>query len=113
MTVLDGLRAALPDVAHHDGTDPAAAAELARGSDLAVVVVGYTAEHEGEYIGDAGIDLRHLFPEADDPELAAAFRDEPRGRVPTVRPDHVADRPDGLGFSRGGDRSGSGRPTRR
>ncbi|MBU6200879.1 MAG: glycoside hydrolase family 3 C-terminal domain-containing protein, partial [Acidobacteria bacterium] len=78
------------------------AIEAARGSDVAIVVVGYTADDEGEFIGDPGIDLRHLFPERDDDGLAERFRAEQR--IATVRPEHVRSR-HGLGFSVGGDRS--------
>src|ERR1700694_5606077 len=51
-----GLRAALPevDVNHVAADAPTLAAEAARAADVAVVVVGYTAEDEGEYIGSAG-----------------------------------------------------------
>lgn len=103
MTVLDGIRAAAPaaDIVHTDGSDLGAATSVARSADAAIVVVGYTADDEGEFIGDPGIDLQHLFPPGDDEELAASFRTEPR--LPTVRPDHVRGRA-GLGFSVGGDR---------
>jgi hypothetical protein len=67
-----------------------------------IVVVGYTAVDEGEFIGDPGIDLKHLLPPADDPELAERFRNTHHQRA--IRPDHVGDRP-GLGFTVGGDRA--------
>lgn len=53
VTALEGIRAALPDAALHavGDDDPAAAAAAAAGSDVAIVVVGYTAADEGEYIG--------------------------------------------------------------
>ena len=56
VTPLAGLRAALPevDVNHVAADAPTLAAEAARAADVAVVVVGYTAEDEGEYIGSAG-----------------------------------------------------------
>lgn len=52
ITPLQGLRAALGEdaVLHDDGADPARAAETARRADVALVVVGYTHEDEGEYI---------------------------------------------------------------
>jgi beta-glucosidase len=104
VTILDGIRAAAPgaDVVHHDGSDLDAATTAAGGADFAIVVVGYTADDEGEFIGDPGIDLQHLFPPGDDEALAASFRAQPR--LPTVRPDHVRGRA-GLGFSVGGDRA--------
>lgn len=76
VTPLFGLRAAFPDaeVVHDGAPDPASAAELAAGCDVAVVVVGYTRSDEGEFIGTAGTaHLNDLFPGPDDPELAAAF----------------------------------------
>ena len=105
VTVLDGLRAAASNAAvtFDDGTDPAAAAGAACDADVAIVVVGYTAEHEGEYIGDAGIDLSHLFPASDDPALVVAYEAEIAGLPPIVKPPHVPDRKD-FGFARGGDR---------
>jgi beta-glucosidase len=71
VTPLAGLRAALPgvEVSHVDtagggaATDPAVAA-----ADAAVVVVGYTAEDEGEYVGSFDPALAVLYPEADDPQ---------------------------------------------
>ncbi|MBU6202358.1 MAG: glycoside hydrolase family 3 C-terminal domain-containing protein, partial [Acidobacteria bacterium] len=104
VTILAGIAAAAPhaEVVHHDGDALDGAIEAARGSDVAIVVVGYTADDEGEFIGDPGIDLRHLFPERDDDGHAERFRAEPR--IATVRPEHVRSR-HGLGFSVGGDRS--------
>jgi beta-glucosidase-like glycosyl hydrolase len=81
-TPLDGLRAALDraTVVHVADDDPDAAARAAADADIAIVVVGYTAEDEGEYIGsDVFSDqaLLALFPPANGaPEaerLSAAF----------------------------------------
>ena len=104
VTPLDGIQAAFPDAeVHHDsGDDPSPAVALAGSADVAIVIVGYTADDEGEFIGEPGIDLQYLFPTADDPDLVEVFRAEPR--LPTQRPDHLRDR-SGLGFSVGGDRS--------
>jgi beta-glucosidase len=76
VTVLEGLRAALPDVevVYDDGTDRTVAAAVAGSADVAIVVAGYTREDEGEYIGDTGTKhLRSLLPPPDDEALAAAF----------------------------------------
>lgn len=105
-TVLDGLVEALPTalVTHGDGSDLGAAAALAARVDVAIVVVGTTADDEGEFIGDlSGLD--HLLPAApDDPDQAKAFaaRVAPGAAVET--PPHVRDRDDSGGFARGGDR---------
>lgn len=103
ITILDGIRSHAPDatISHFDGSDLQAAIAGASSADTVVVVVGYTAEDEGEFIGDPGIDLRHLLPPADDVELAERFRDDHHRRA--TRPDHVRSRPS-LGFSIGGDR---------
>lgn len=76
VTALAGLRAALPGarVEHVADADPAAAAARAAGADVAVVVVGYTAHDEGEFI-EGGVftrpELAALYPEpADDDERA-------------------------------------------
>jgi beta-glucosidase len=55
---LAGLREALPDaeLLHHDGQDIAAAAEIATAADVAVLVVGYTADDEGESIVNDNLD---------------------------------------------------------
>ncbi len=69
VTPLAGLRAALPDtrIVSADGTDVPAAVHAATGADAAVVVVGYTARDEGEYVGSFNPDLAKLYPPADDP----------------------------------------------
>ncbi len=80
VTPLAGLRAALPDgvVEHVAEADPAAAARRAAGADVAVVVVGYTAEDEGEFVGNDILtrpELVALYPEpADDDERALRQR---------------------------------------
>jgi beta-glucosidase len=105
VTVLDGLRAALPsaEVIHVDGTDPEAAVELAATADLAVVVVGYTRADEGEYIGDSGTKhLRALLPGPDEPDVVAAF-DARLAHDPAFVDGSVSGS-DALGFSTGGDR---------
>jgi beta-glucosidase len=106
VTILDGLRVALPDaeVVYDQGSDPSAAAKVAADSDVAVVVAGYTYVDEGEYIGDAGTaHLRDLFPAADDPELVERFHADIATRRPVETPAHVQER--GGGFALGGDRS--------
>jgi beta-glucosidase len=110
VTPLAGLRAALGDavaIDHHDGADPAAAAEVARGADVALVVVGYTSADEGEFIGGEGIShLAEHMPGPDDPELAAAFQVVLDADTdPYQPPDADRDQPAGLGFATGGDRS--------
>jgi beta-glucosidase len=105
VTILEGLRAALPhvEVVHADGSDPDEAAALAADADLAVVVVGYTRADEGEYIGDAGTaHLRSLLPGPDEPDVVAAFE----ARLPhdAVLVDGSIPGSDALGFSKGGDR---------
>ena len=74
VNVLEGLRAALGPsvrVVHEAGADPGRARAAARGADVVVVVAGFTAQDEGEYIpelpkADEGGDRKALaLPEAD------------------------------------------------
>lgn len=64
VTPLAGIRAALPNaqIVHDTGADAAAASATAQDADVAVVVVGYTAEDEGEYLGELDASLTALFP---------------------------------------------------
>ena len=106
VNLLDGIRAAVGagvDVVHDDGSDVGAAAAAAAAADVAIVVVGYTADDEGEFIGDTGTNLSHLFPAVDEPDVVAAFEASLQHALPTIKPDHLRARP-GLGFSKGGDR---------
>ena len=67
VTLLDGLRAALDGaVVAHSDDDTSVAAD----ADVAVVVVGYTKDDEGEYLG-SGDDspFLELAPPMDHPEL--------------------------------------------
>jgi beta-glucosidase len=101
VTPLDGLRAALPDavVEHHDAATDAA------GADVAVVVVGYTADDEGEYIGESGTShLGALFPGPDDPELAERFTASAARDPWPAPPEGVGRQGGGVGFAAGGDR---------
>jgi beta-glucosidase len=102
VTPLAGLRAALPgaEVTHDD--DPGAAA----GADVAVVVVGYTADDEGEYIGESGTShLGSLFPGPDDPELAEGFQASIAAAPGPEPPEGVGRVGGGVGFAAGGDRT--------
>ena len=106
VTALAGLRTALPNatVDHDPGADLEAAASLAGQADVAVVVVGFTREDEGEFIGAGGTaHLGPLFPGPDDPDEAAAFvaRVAAEGE-PLQNPDATAGALGG--FSEGGDR---------
>lgn len=70
ITPLAGLRAALPGVGlrHVGDDDPQHAAEVAAEADVAVVVVGYTAADEGEYVSRSAYvrpDLVALYPPTD------------------------------------------------
>ena len=94
VTLLEGLRAALPgvEIGHSSGDDPALAAEVARVANVAVVVVGYTAEDEGEYIDSEAFA---------DPALLALF--PPLGDNPAMQ-----QRLEGLSSGGEGSAAGSG-----
>ena len=51
---------------------------VAGDADVALVVVGYTYVDEGEYIGDAGVDLRSLCPRRTTQPWSPASRPRPR-----------------------------------
>jgi len=106
VTAVDGLRAALhsADVVHLDGGDLAATVATASECDVALVVVGYTREDEGEYIGgDGTAHLAELFPGPDDPDLARQFT-AGVAAAPGVDMSTAVPGPEPLGFAPGGDR---------
>ena len=102
-TVLDGLRDAVADVMHDDGSDLVRAAEAASGADVAIVVVGYTYLDEGEYIGETDASLMSMFPPGDEPDVVDRFQAQLAQVAPITKPDRMSERP--RMFSRGGDRS--------
>ncbi len=102
-TVLDGLRAALDDVVHDDGTDLERAAAVAAGADIAVVVVGYTYLDEGEYIGETDASLPAMFPSADEPHVVDLFDEKIADLPPFTKPPRLTERT--RGFAMGGDRT--------
>ena len=103
VTVLEGVRAAMGEVRFDDGSDPNRAAELAGAAEVALVVVGYTFEDEGEFIGETDPSLPAMFPPEDEPEVVERFRGELEALPETVTPSRITSRP--AGFSVGGDRS--------
>ncbi len=107
VTVLAGLRGVATGlrVVDETGADVAGAGRAAAHVDVAVVVVGYTYEDEGEFIGDTGVDLSGLFPSTDDPALVEEWQTEIADLAPITVPDHVAARPSAVTFSSGGDRT--------
>lgn len=75
VTPLEGLRTAFGDdaVDYVEGCDPAEAARRARHADAAIVVVGYTANDEGEYLKSVvSPDMLPLLPEPVTAEQCAA-----------------------------------------
>jgi beta-glucosidase len=96
VTPLAGVRAAFPDaeVRHAEGD-----ASIVDDADLALLVVGYTARDEGEYIDPTAFAaLAHLFPPRDHP--ATGF---PPDWKPPAAGNRAAGGP-GEGFAAGGDR---------
>ncbi len=76
VTAAGGLRAAMPGTTVDSSGDPDRSAALAEAADVAVVVVGYTAADEGEFVGGDIFwrpELAALYPEpATDAQHAAA-----------------------------------------
>ena len=95
VTPLEGLRAALGgvEIAFDDGSDVTAAAAAAAKTDVALVIVGLTAEDEGEYIQVGG-----------DPALTALFP-PPSGQVAATTAERSAVAAGGLDVPIGGDRA--------
>ncbi|MBV9412522.1 MAG: glycoside hydrolase family 3 C-terminal domain-containing protein, partial [Acidimicrobiia bacterium] len=104
VSVLDGLRAAVPTVLHDDGSDPDRAAIVAAGADAAVVVVGYTYLDEGEYIGESSSELTSLFPPGDERDVVERYQASLADLPATIKPDRLASRAR-AGFGLGGDRT--------
>ena len=101
-TVLDGLRRSAASVVYDEGSDPAHLVTVARDADVALVVVGYTARDEGEFMGEMTAAMLANFPPADEPEVAERYASL-LADVPVVtKPARVADLRGG--FSIGGDR---------
>ncbi len=100
-TALDGLRATLGDVVHDDGTDLERATTIAAGTDVAVVVVGYTYEDEGEFIGATDPSLPAMFPDTDEPEVVERFQTWLSSLPATEKPARIGKRPQGFSHRRG------------
>ena len=100
VTPLDGICAALPqaNVIHHDGANPTDAAVIAAQADAAIVVVGYTAAEEGEWVNGrvyARDDLMRLYPEPkNDADRAVLTTMLERVRAAQGRPEMGGDRRD-------------------
>jgi beta-glucosidase len=103
VTIVDGLRAAVGQVVYDDGGDVEAAAAVAAGADVAVVVVGYTYLDEGEYIGETDASLPALFPSSDEPHVVDLFQEELTKVPPITKPERLSAR--ARGFAMGGDRT--------
>ena len=108
VTPLAGLRDALPnvDIVHADGSDTSFAARLAEDADVAVIVVGYTKEDEGEFIGtfEDSQDLAKLFPKDPQPELESAYAAY-IAEVDHELPDIMREKSRDVAFAVGGDRT--------
>jgi beta-glucosidase len=102
-TILDGLRDAVAEVVHVDGTDVERAAAVAAGADVAVVVVGYTYLDEGEYMGEMDASMYERFPPGDEPDVVDLFQASLVDLPPTTKPSHLVERPP-TGFGLGGDK---------
>lgn len=98
ITPLAGLQTALEgqaDVVHNDASELEQAVALAKEADIAILVVGYTHEEEGEYIApDTLAEMVSSFPPptAEEVPIAQGFAENMSGGEPA-------------GFSPGGDRS--------
>lgn len=101
-TVADGFRSAFASTVLDHGAELARAAGAAREADVAVVVVGYTREDEGEFMGDLD-SLPQVFPSSEEPDVVARFEAHKETLPAVTRPDRY----EGLesAFGAGGDRT--------
>ncbi len=81
ITPLQGLREALPgtSITHVADDSPDAAAAAAKDASVAVIVVGYTAEDEGEYVGAEALAdpvLASLYPPAEENPVGKQLMEE-------------------------------------
>jgi len=107
VTPLIGIREhfANCEVAHDPQANLAAQVQQARQSDVAVVVVGYTREEEGEFIGDSPdtVSMAAQIPRQDNPELAREYEKYMRENH-YFAPDELRIKSRNGTFSIGGDR---------
>jgi beta-glucosidase len=69
ITPLEGIPTQFADVLYDDGSNLESAQVVAKSADVAVLVVGYTKEDEGEFVSpDATSGLRDLYPKPKTPE---------------------------------------------
>lgn len=94
VTSLTGIAESFPKAALHTvlEDDPAAAAKAAAQADVAIIVVGYTAEDEGEYVGGDAMS---------DPGVLAVFPPLPDGMDPSAMTGAAG----AMGDAVGGDRA--------
>jgi beta-glucosidase len=100
--VLHGLRSVFDEVVYEDGSDPIRVQSAAGAADTCIVVVGFTHEDEGEYLGTGTPDMTGLFPAEDEPEVAARFAAGIAHLAPAQAPARAA--ANAGGFAGGGDR---------
>jgi beta-glucosidase len=78
VTPLQGIREHFShcEVIYQSQATLEAQVQQAKQSDVAIVVVGYTREEEGEFIGDSPdtVSMAALIPRQDDPELASEYK---------------------------------------
>ena len=107
VTPLIGIREhfANCEVAHDPQANLAAQVQQASQSDVAVVVVGYTREEEGEFIGDSPdtVSMAAQIPRQDNPELAREYEKYMRENH-YFAPDELRIKSRNGTFSIGGDR---------
>ena len=93
------------EVVYEPGANLEEQARLAKQSDVAIVVVGYTKEEEGEFIGDSEdtVDMVKQIPRQDDPVLASEYEKYMRENH-HYAPDELRIKSRNGTFSIGGDR---------
>lgn len=102
-TIAEGLRSKFGDVTVDDGADLIRAEALAAGTEVAVVVVGYSRVDEGEYMGDLDSLPTEVLPSGDEPDVVVRF-ERWKETVPAVKRPARLEGVE-MTFGEGGDRS--------
>ncbi len=101
ITPLEGVHTAFDHVVFDDGSNLESAQAVARAADIVLLVVGYTKEHEGEFLSpDSTSGLRSMFPAPADPDETALAQDVASGLAARLVSEGK--------FARGGDRASLG-----
>ena len=101
-TIFEGIKERIPSVIFNDGRNLFEVEKLAASTNVAIVVVGYNFEDEGEFIFPEDPSLTALFPKEDEPTTIKNWKQFNVNQISTKTPDHLNNSEGGFGI--GGDR---------